>query len=1363
MLRSLLVQIAPARLLGVALLVIAPSIQSSAQLLDLNTNGMSDVWEYTYNAYGIVADQDSDADGVSNTHESVAGTNPADKSAVPQMAVSSSTNSVHLNMSAQWGKNYQLQSALLTGGGTLVWTNETNWIVRAGDAVHFTMPVNESARIYRMSVTDVDTDGDGINDWEEYMLGLDPFEAASNGKLDDNGQPLNDHDYATTALASQNVITIHASDPTATQPDPGETATGLGAYTILRGGFPLNSITVNLALDGPAIGIATEGVDHEYITRPVVLPAGVSAANITLTPKANTNRVSPVIATLKGLPGANYQLGNASNASVVIYPTTTPTGSGLLGQYYTNASTTYANSANFNPANHLVTRVDPVIDFSWGTPATPPITNNGRYTVRWTGQVQPQYSETYIFEVRSDDSAKLWVNDQLLVDFWQTQGLTSRTNIIALEGDVRYNIKIEYLCYSPNPPRMQLYWYSDSQPRQIIPSSRLYPSNSSPAAVTSPLEAFGFLGQPFSFTVAGANTPNLYSATGLPPGLNFNSTNGVISGVPLMAGEFQASLTASNAAGIGASVLNITVFDTGSAVSREVWDGVPGTGVADIPVDTPPTFSGPHGALQGVTDYGDHYAERIRGYITAPTTGNYYFWLAAADSAELWISNDSEPANKVRRAFVIPGGTAPQDWNAQPNQRSPWLALVAGRKYYVEILHKAGSGAGDNWAVAWRLDPHGTNTTPAEIVPGHVLSRHFDQPPAFIPGTLYGANMLAQAGAISSGVGSATLRVSADETTAVLKYSHTELSSPVTAKHIHSDLYKNKNNQGQIIFDIDAAAPQPDGSYVWTIEPVGTLSVDDIREIIKEGKSYINIHTVNYPNGEINGHFTPAVGSQSFSPPPPPPAWTDDHTSAAAAARFLIQSTFGPNATEIATVQSAGYEAWIDDQFTQPVTRHLPVVLAKGNVDPSTPYPGNLTFNAWWQQSVTAPDQLRQRVAFALSEIFVVSELGVLDNRASALSSYYDILLDHAFGNFRDLMEAVTLSPAMGLYLDMRRNEKGDIRLGRHPNENYAREILQLFSVGLYRMWPDGTFVMSSQGELVPTYGQDEILGFSRVFTGWNYWQTNQANGRLPSNWTPSANYTNPMVLVPLRHETGTKRVLDNVILPAAHGTFANPEHSDYDTYGIQDLALAHDSIFHNQNVGPYICRQLIQRLVTSHPSRDYLYRVVQKFNDNGAGVRGDMKAVIKAILLDYEARSTAAMAQPTFGKQREPLCRVTASARAFPPPPPVNGTYNQSGTQTITVTTAAPHRMNNNDDPFLSFTDTSGQPRPPSQGYNNVSVTSPTTFTMNAPGIAVATYRQIGSTLYVTNASHGLSVGHPVYLVFTTGGAASGTNVVNP
>ena len=228
--------------------------------------------------------------------------------------------------------------------------------------------------------------------------------------------------------------------------------------------------------------------------------------------------------------------------------------------------------------------------------------------------------------------------------------------------------------------------------------------------------------------------------------------------------------------------------------------------------------------------------------------------------------------------------------------------------------------------------------------------------------------------------------------------------------------------------------------------------------------------------------------------------------------------------------------------------------------------------------------------------------------------------------------------------------------------------------------------------------------------------------------------------------------------MPAAYGAQANSASNSFDLYCSQDLELALDTIFHNENVGPFICRQLIQRLVTSHPSRDYLYRVVQKFNDNGAGVRGDMKAVIKAILLDYEARSIDAMNSPTFGKLREPLLRATSIARALTAPVSLAGTYSQNGSQVITITTPTPHRLSSSDDVVLTFT---GSPAPSSQIYNNVGVAGPKTFTINAQGIATGTYGQVGTTITVTNSGHGLNAGQQIFLSFTSGAAPNGVFTV--
>src|ERR1041385_420651 len=725
------------------LLGMAGSRQVQAAVVEAtttNASGISPIWAALYGAQDVDPNADPDGDGLSNRQEAIAGTDPFDSRSAPRISLFTVTNkTAQVRIFGALGKRYELQaSEAVCGNSVSNWLTEVAMVARTNPIVTLTAPALAPAKFFRVVVSDVDTDGDGLTDWEEYQLGLDPLNAFSNGQTDAQGRPINDYVYAMRRF---------------------------------------------------------------------------------------------------NLQPRSYGPGDAAiGGSLVLITTQDATGTGLTGQYFMFSSPDYTNTVNFNPANLFLTTNDAVIDFRWG-PASTPNLSNISFTVRWTGQVQPQFSETYFFETRTDDGAKLWVNDQLLVDKWQYQGNTSWTNAISLVAGVRYNIRMEYF-NGAGAARAQLFWYSPSQPRQIVPSARLYPSSDgyAPSAVTSPLTAVGFLGQPFGYTITGANSPLSYTATNLPPGLSLNPTNGVISGIPNLAGDFKVTIGVSNSAGASTSDLDLRIFDTGSSVTREVWTGVAGTSVTNIPIHSPASATNTLGTLEGISNFGNNYGERIRGYLTAPVTGNYYFWLAANNAAELWISNDDEPANKVRRAYVTKPTQARQ-WSLQPNQRSPWLALKAGQRYYIEILHKAAISA-DHWAVGWLLDPIGTNTIPAGVVPGYVLAPYTNSAGSAIAGTLYSANMLAQPGANSSGVGSATLRLSADESQAVLKCTYSGLSSPETAKHIHADTYQAKNLQGQIVFDIDAATPQPDGSYIWTIVPSGPLSTADLVEIIKEGKDY---------------------------------------------------------------------------------------------------------------------------------------------------------------------------------------------------------------------------------------------------------------------------------------------------------------------------------------------------------------------------------------------------------------------------------------------------------------------------------------------------------------------------------------------
>ncbi|HZQ62461.1 MAG TPA: DUF1800 family protein [Casimicrobiaceae bacterium] len=370
--------------------------------------------------------------------------------------------------------------------------------------------------------------------------------------------------------------------------------------------------------------------------------------------------------------------------------------------------------------------------------------------------------------------------------------------------------------------------------------------------------------------------------------------------------------------------------------------------------------------------------------------------------------------------------------------------------------------------------------------------------------------------------------------------------------------------------------------------------------------------------------------------------------------RLLNQATFGATQAEVARVKSMGLAGWVADQFTQPIsgypdTKYNRIQLTQtvdcgqkdangANYTASAPqficYRDNLTPTGMardlFTNAVSQPDQLRQRVAWALSQILVTSTTEPDLFVAYPMARYQNILFQEAFGNFETLLQRITLSPAMGNYLDMVNNDKANTTTGKVPNENYAREIMQLFSIGLIELKADGTPVLDAQGQPVATYDQAQIKEFARVFTGWTY---AKADGTVPTAKDP-AFYNAPMMPYPNGHDTAAKTLLNNQTLPAAQTIQ-------------KDLADAIHNIFMHHNVGPFIGKQLIQKLVTGNPSPGYVARVAAKFNDNGSGVRGDMKAVIQQILLDPEARGDST-ADATFGSLRDPVLMVTSLVRAL-------------------------------------------------------------------------------------------------------------------
>ena len=387
-------------------------------------------------------------------------------------------------------------------------------------------------------------------------------------------------------------------------------------------------------------------------------------------------------------------------------------------------------------------------------------------------------------------------------------------------------------------------------------------------------------------------------------------------------------------------------------------------------------------------------------------------------------------------------------------------------------------------------------------------------PPSEAGGTLFLASLTPQAGAGSGGSGSSTLTLTQDQKDAVLRFSFSGLTGPITSEHIHGP-------DGTILFDIDTTPPQADGSRVWHLVPAGAFDTAAILAALHGGQCYLNLHTAAFPAGEIKGFFRQTNGSQTFTPPPAPPALPPGPPTVQDAARFLLQATYGPRPGEAEALQTKGFTPWLNEQLAMPTASHLAtydqlVSQLPFGTDPTSA----LVRESFFSQAVQGPDQLRQRMAFALGELFVVSDRDAdLRRDPDSLAAYLDLLAQKAFGNYRDLLEAVTLSPAMGKYLDMASSSKAIPDRGVLPNENYAREIQQLFSIGLYELHPDGTLHLDSHNQPMPTYDQDEVKAFARAFSGWTFGGQNQQNQNV--FFHPVRNYRIPMQAWAAYHDTG--------------------------------------------------------------------------------------------------------------------------------------------------------------------------------------------------------------------------------------------------
>ncbi len=368
------------------------------------------------------------------------------------------------------------------------------------------------------------------------------------------------------------------------------------------------------------------------------------------------------------------------------------------------------------------------------------------------------------------------------------------------------------------------------------------------------------------------------------------------------------------------------------------------------------------------------------------------------------------------------------------------------------------------------------------------------------------------------------------------------------------------------------------------------------------------------------------------------------------ASRFLYQASLGASLEDIKALAGGSYEKWIEVQMSIPGASMLEETrnileeaidwhYATGGDSANAPSYANWTHfqYAWWTQHMLGKDRLRQRVALALSEVFVISILSDLQGYGLGLASYYDIMKRNAFGNFKDLLTDVSMHPAMGFYLSHLNNPKTDTLANIHPDENYAREIMQLFTIGLHELNTDGTVKQDSSGNTIPTYSQNDIRELAKVFTGLGIGKV------VPNMYTDTAFFgmgiyladmTAPMRMYEPWHEPGEKNILGRNVIPTGQT-------------GMEDIRMAIDVIFNHPNVGPFLGKQLIQRLVKSNPSPAYIKRVAEIFNNDGKGVRGNLAAVIMAVLLDPEARECEYALEESNGQLREPLVRYSHFTKA--------------------------------------------------------------------------------------------------------------------
>lgn len=872
------------------------------------------------------------------------------------------------------------------------------------------------------------------------------------------------------------------------------------------------------------------------------------------------------------------------------------------------------------------------------------------YGQRLSGYLQVPVEGDYVFLIASDDQSELWLNStgesptgisKVCSAPWATgrynwtANAAQKSTPIRLVPGKRYYLMAlqkegggdDYLAVA-----YRLSSQTDAQ-AQVIPGVLLSPPDGITAeqfdtemSVKVGLAQSGYW--PKARYTLSATAIDLapgpqalayrWSVVSGPNGSAFDAPTAINTGVEFTtAGTYQLQITATDGKNSRSAATSITVFPalgvgTGSILA-EVFKGISGSWVTDLTKNAKyPNSPDERYQLKSAeipSNAGDNYGTRIRGYVYPPVSGVYRFNLASDEWSEVYLSTDRTPEKKDLLCFV-PAATDYYEWRKFPDyQLSRPVSLVKGQSYYLEIRYKE-SGWRDHLALAW-LCPGKTNF---EVIDGAFLAplTLADKAPPTI--TLTGGN------SVTVGVGG------------------TFVDPGFSAV---DGIDGNLNSAVRVEGMVDTATP---GTYTLryvVTDQSGNQSVVATRRVTIAVAA--NTAPV-YPADTSGSHSTTDWAA---------PATISDID----ASRFLKQATFGPSEADIAKVKQVGFSKWIDEQFALPISSHVEhldrMALFKGAQQkllelsrtantlglPGAVMPmANTQLNtedrlySWWTLAMTSPDQLRQRVALALSEILVISDRSgsALRNYPRGCTNYYDLLVKSIVPGrpYRQLLEEVTLNPIMGTWLTMIRSSK------TKPDENYAREIMQLFSIGLEHLNKDGTFKRNPSGNSIPTYTQDEIRELSRAFTGWTY--ANSGN----FTYTSSTDVMNAMMSFEDQHDRGQKVIVGGATVPAGQNA-------------LQDIRRCMDVLAAHPNVGPFMAERLIQRLVTSNPSPAYIFRVSKVWDDNGKGVRGDLCAVVKSILLDREARTLSTTADS--GKLSEPMIRLSRLMRAFGKAPSSN------------------------------------------------------------------------------------------------------------